>query len=293
MPADMASTPSRAMHDAMPAFAEFDLLGVGHSFDSSTGRSVPVAWQFQGGDSPDIGAGLTELPLGGKLIGHALEAAHVAGSQVIGGKVYSGARHQAAFWHRARPEDEWTLRDDIAQDLAAGMDGQTSIWDLAGTETWGLALVGFDSASEFDEDDNPVRARWVVRTTDGVDWQPIELSGINPQDWNILLFVDGQHGLITAVDGNEEAPAARIFTSADSGTTWEGHDVALADRQHAHRTTSPRRFVSCLTVPGRACSHRSPHPSDSTPPTSASLRSADSTNAASWQSQLLVQQARS
>jgi hypothetical protein len=217
------------MWAAAVATGDYPWTGFGHRYDPAVHRSVPIAWSV-----PESGEQSYEpLPLPQDVtIGNPVEATSAFGTQIGAGSVVRGHQRHAALWFRNG--DEWQFDEPF--DLEIGSQDHSFVDQIAGTPDWGLMVIRIKSATETDDEGDPVFRRQlrIARSLD--QWDLLELPGVNGSDWFYGIHVDGEQGLISAVLDDDDNQAIRLFTTVDSGTTWSSQDVEVQGGQRASVT---------------------------------------------------------
>lgn len=229
LPADIVSEPQLTLFDATPPSGVFGWLGVGHEYQPTRGRSTPVAWSI------DTNGTFTasDLPLpANHQTGHTWRATVINGVQIIGGAMHdetdSKLTQHPLLWSRDAPDSEWRTDQLDIIDLPGPSEGNTSVWALEGSDTWGMLLVGFE-AHEKDADGNRPRQRFLAQTTDGRSWLPIDLPGIDDTNWALDVYLAGDHGLVTARSTADDDPTIIVFATSDAGDSWQQSRVEIVD----------------------------------------------------------------
>jgi len=222
LPVDAASSETFAMWSAAMPTSKHPWVGFGHRYRSTTGTSVPILWTV-----PDTGEQTFErLPLVARAQGGNVFEAEVAfDSQLAAGSILLDSSRRAALW--TRTDEEWQLDIDFAPDLLHPDRGESSVWSLEGGDNWAMLVAGLESPTEVDDEGDPAFTRYVLISTMLGSWQPLELDGVNADDWLFGIHIDGDRGLVSARLDDDEAPAVRFFTTNDSGATWRPHQVQL------------------------------------------------------------------
>lgn len=224
MPDRAVSEPTRTMFDAVAGQDGAPWFGVGHEFDSTVGISLPIVWSFSDADTWDY----EQLPLtSDHSFGVARVAATAAGRQIIGGHIYQDNIGRAALWNRRPSDPAWSLDPMVLPSLPGRDQGESWVSGIFGSQDWGLLHILFQSRSETHTDGDPAHRSHLLTTTNGTDWQELELPNIAMDQWHFGITLHGRHGLIVAKRRDEEAPASRFFTTNDAGQTWTPGDVAL------------------------------------------------------------------
>lgn len=227
LPAGMVSEPQRSLFDAAPPTGPFGWVGAGRDYQATVAGSVPIVW------SVDTTSVFTHsyLPLPESIrAGGASFATVINGVQVIGGYLRDTSvatrPTEPLLWSRDDPAGEWLIDRLDFVDLPGIEHGNSSVWELAGSDTWGLISVGFVSHEEDDEGERQ-RQRYLAATSDGHNWSPVNLPGIDNQNWALDIYISGDQGLVVATSTDADQPAKTLFTTGDSGASWQASEVAF------------------------------------------------------------------
>lgn len=225
MPAKAVSEATITLWGAATPTDAHPWTGFGHSYDSTVGLSVPIVWSLPDDAAPEYE--LLPLPPGSDS-GNAWYGMSTLGGQLAAGRIFTDDYGRAAYWFRS-DTDEWQLDATFAPDVLSPDSGESQVRNVAGGDSWVMLRIAVESPTEIDEDGDPVTSQRILLSRDLETWEVVTLPGVTAEDWFFGIHAFGDHGLIVAQLDDDEAPASRIFATADAGVSWQDHDLDLVD----------------------------------------------------------------
>lgn len=229
LPTRAATDPARSLWAFVEATDQLPLVGIGHEYTTTDGRSVPIVWSIQ--QPRELAFDYLPLPDDASG-GFPTSAVSALGGQIAGGRTRHDSKSRATYWYRDATTD-WNVDSSFLAQIGAPDYASSWISNVEAADDWVLIDAGVESPTETNDDGDPLIRNHILIGTSFDDWQLLELPGVNPEDWWFGIHVDGNNGFIVAASRDDAKPELRFFVSENAGETWGAQIVELVDDEPA------------------------------------------------------------